>query len=85
MLDGGNAVVIDVRRPDEWAEGHVQGATHIPVDDVLARIDELPQGMDLALHLRPGRPQRLGVRDGRRHELRDGASCSTSRRAPRPG
>ena len=47
MLDGGNAVVIDVRRPDEWAEGHVQGATHIPVDDVLARIDELPQGMDL--------------------------------------
>ena len=21
MLDGGNAVVIDVRRPDEWATG----------------------------------------------------------------
>ena len=25
MLDGGNAVVIDVRRLDEWAEGHVSG------------------------------------------------------------
>ena len=47
MLDGGNAVVIDVRRDDEWAEGRVQGATHIPVDDVLQRIDELPQDKDL--------------------------------------
>ena len=47
MLDGGNAVVIDVRRDDEWAEGHVQGAAHIPVDDVLQRIDELPQDKDL--------------------------------------
>ena len=47
MLDGGNAVVIDVRRPDEWATGHVAGATHIPVDDVLSRIDDLPQDKDL--------------------------------------
>ena len=47
MLDDGNAVVIDVRRPDEWATGHVAGATHIPVDDVLSRIDELPQDKDL--------------------------------------
>ena len=47
MMDGGNAVVIDVRRDDEWAEGHVTGAMHIPVDDVLQRIDELPQDRDL--------------------------------------
>ena len=47
MLDAGNAVVIDVRRDDEWAEGHVTGAMHIPVDDVLQRIDELPQGREL--------------------------------------
>jgi len=42
MLEKGNAVVIDVRQPDEWASGRVAGAIHIPVDDVLARIDELP-------------------------------------------
>ncbi len=47
MLDSGNAVVIDVRQPDEWAAGHVAGAIHIPVDDVLARIEELPTDKDL--------------------------------------
>ena len=47
MMDSGNAVVIDVRKPDEWASGHVAGAIHIPVDDVLARIDELPQDKKL--------------------------------------
>ena len=47
MLDKGNAVVIDVRQPDEWASGRVAGAIHIPVDDVLARIDELPTDKDL--------------------------------------
>jgi rhodanese-related sulfurtransferase len=38
---------IDVRRPDEYAEGHVKGAIYIPVDDVLARIDELPDDKKL--------------------------------------
>ncbi|MFH1560561.1 MAG: rhodanese-like domain-containing protein [Chloroflexota bacterium] len=47
MLEKGNAVVIDVRKPDEWAVGHVEGSIHIPVDDVLARIDELPGDKDL--------------------------------------
>lgn len=46
-LEKGDAVVIDVRRPDEWVAGHVQGAVHIPVDDVLARIEELPADKDL--------------------------------------
>ena len=37
-----DVAVVDVRRPDEYAQGHVKDATFIPVDDVLARIDELP-------------------------------------------
>ncbi|MEX2599122.1 MAG: rhodanese-like domain-containing protein [Dehalococcoidia bacterium] len=42
------AVVVDVRRPDEWVTGHVQGAIHIPVDDFLARAEtELPKDKDL--------------------------------------
>ena len=40
--DSDNTVVVDVRRPDEYEGGHVKGALHIPVDDVLARIEELP-------------------------------------------
>ena len=47
MIDGGNASVIDVRQPDEWSSGHVQGAIHIPVDDISARVSELPQDGDL--------------------------------------
>ena len=38
---------IDVRRPDEYAEGHIKDALFIPVDDVLARVDELPDGKKL--------------------------------------
>jgi rhodanese-related sulfurtransferase len=47
MLDNGEAVVIDVRDPVEWRSGRVAGAIHIPVDDVLARIDELPKDKTL--------------------------------------
>ncbi len=38
-----NAVVVDVRRPDEWRAGHVTGALHIPVDEVPGRVEELPK------------------------------------------
>ena len=47
MLETGNAVVIDVRQPDEWASGRIKGSMHIPVDDIMARIDELPGDKDL--------------------------------------
>ena len=42
MYGSDDAVVVDVRRPDEYAEGHVKDAIFVPVDDVLGRIDELP-------------------------------------------
>lgn len=42
MHGSDDVAFVDVRRPDEYAEGHVQNAIFIPVDDVLARIDELP-------------------------------------------
>ena len=42
LYNAADTVVVDVRRPDEYESGHVTGAMHIPVDDVLARIEELP-------------------------------------------
>ena len=42
MFGDEDVAFIDVRRPDEYAEGHIKDALFIPVDDVLARIDELP-------------------------------------------
>jgi len=47
MVDQGNCVVVDVRRLDEWVTGHVQEAIHIPVDDMLNRVDELPADKNL--------------------------------------
>lgn len=38
-----DAVVVDVREPDEWAAGHAPGAVHIPLGDLPARVDELPE------------------------------------------
>ena len=34
--------VIDVRAEDEYLGGHVTNAVHIPVDEILSRIGELP-------------------------------------------
>ena len=33
--------VIDVRTPQEWAGGHIEGALHIPVDDIGRRLHEV--------------------------------------------
>jgi rhodanese-related sulfurtransferase len=73
MLDSGNAVVIDVRQPDEWASGRVAGAIHIPVDDVLARIDELPTDKDLLFICAQG------VRSGLACEMAAAMNIATDR------
>jgi len=39
---GADAVVIDVRQPDEYEDGHVPGARLIPLADIGDRIDEIP-------------------------------------------
>ncbi|MBB4947908.1 rhodanese-related sulfurtransferase [Kitasatospora gansuensis] len=36
------APLLDVREQDEWDAGHVDGALHIPIGEVIARIEELP-------------------------------------------
>ncbi|MFJ1707806.1 rhodanese-like domain-containing protein [Kitasatospora sp. NPDC088346] len=37
-----DALLLDVREQDEWDAGHVEGALHIPIGEVIARLDELP-------------------------------------------
>ena len=41
--------VLDVREPVEWAHGHIEGATHIPLMEVPQRLDELPVGQILVV------------------------------------
>jgi len=46
-LDLGEEIfVLDARRPDEFAAGHVEGAVNIPVHDLAKHIDQLPNDPD---------------------------------------
>ena len=36
--------VLDVREAVEWHYGHIQGATHVPLMDLVSRHDEVPAG-----------------------------------------
>ncbi len=35
-------VIVDVREPFEWDEGHIEGAVHLPMGEAARRIGELP-------------------------------------------
>jgi len=37
-----DGALLDVREQDEWEAGHVDGALHIPMGQVTARLGELP-------------------------------------------
>jgi hydroxyacylglutathione hydrolase len=37
-------VVLDVRRTQEWDTGHLADAVHVPLHDLLHRMDEIPAG-----------------------------------------
>ena len=43
-IDAGQVpILVDVRTPGEFAEGHIPGAINIPVDEVGARVSELEE------------------------------------------
>ena len=48
-----SVVIVDVRRDLEWADSHIDGALHIPLHELLGRLDELPDG-ELWVHCRSG-------------------------------
>lgn len=41
---GSGAALVDVRTSEEWAEGHLPGATHIPLPELQERAAELAGG-----------------------------------------
>jgi hydroxyacylglutathione hydrolase len=42
-------VIIDVREPFEWDEGHIDGALHVPMPEALSRKDLVPAGRPKAV------------------------------------
>ncbi len=48
------ALVLDVRSPAEFAGGHVSGATNVPLDQLGARLAELPTDRLLVVYCASG-------------------------------
>jgi rhodanese-related sulfurtransferase len=53
-LHDAGAFVLDVREPDEWAAGHIEGATLISLGDLAKRTPDVPQGRDVVVVCRSG-------------------------------
>lgn len=62
-------VLLDVRTPEEFAEGHVPGAINIPHDQVESRLAELAgaKDKDLVVYCRSGRRAELATDTLRKH------------------
>lgn len=43
------AFILDVRQPEEWSEGHVAGATLIPLGELPARLSEVPKDQEVVV------------------------------------
>ena len=58
----GDEFVLDVREPDEYAEGHVPSAVLIPLGEVAERVAEVPTGRTIYVVCRSGRRSLTGAR-----------------------
>lgn len=54
QLTPDSAVLVDVRDPDEFAEGHLPGAVNLPLNELRTRLGELPRDRELWLYCRVG-------------------------------
>ena len=50
LVDKGEAVIVDVRGKDAWDMCHAQGALHIPLDSLTARLKDLPKDKLIAAY-----------------------------------
>ncbi len=51
VVDAGDALVVDVREQDEWDEGHIPGAVHIPRGNLESRIERAAPDRERAILL----------------------------------
>ncbi|EMY32840.1 Rhodanese-related sulfurtransferase [Arthrobacter crystallopoietes BAB-32] len=51
---GADATMLDVREDYEWEAGHIDGALHIPMNDLPERLEELDPDEDVFVICRSG-------------------------------
>ena len=47
---GEGAAALDVREPDEFAAGHIEGAIHVPLGSVAAKLSEVPRDRPVVVY-----------------------------------
>jgi len=47
-------VILDVRTPEEFNEGHIEGAMLIPIDTLEGRLNELPKDKPIIMYCKGG-------------------------------
>src|SRR5712692_7686738 len=55
------AMLIDVREPYEWNQGHLEGARHIPLGQLEHNLDSIPKERDVVLYCRSGARSARGL------------------------
>lgn len=58
---GAGAFLLDVRQPGEFAEGHLPGALNVPLRELAARIDEVPDDTTVICYCKSGHRQAMAV------------------------
>ena len=56
------AIIIDVRTPGEYRDGHIPGVVNIPLDELEKRIGEIPKDKKVVLICRTGSRSAQGTR-----------------------
>ncbi|MEJ8604213.1 rhodanese-like domain-containing protein [Riemerella anatipestifer] len=55
IINAPNSILVDVRTPEEFAEGSANGAINIPLDQLENHLDKLNPSQDIVLFCRSGR------------------------------
>jgi NADPH-dependent 2,4-dienoyl-CoA reductase/sulfur reductase-like enzyme/rhodanese-related sulfurtransferase len=69
-IDPRQTVLLDVRRSDERAKGSIPGSIHIPLDQVRARMSELPRDREIIVHCQSGQRSYFACRILSQHRFR---------------
>ena len=59
LIDGG--ISIDVREPDEYGAGHIEGAIHVPLGSLAANTDRVPRDRPVVVYCGHGERASTGV------------------------
>ena len=51
---GTGALIVDVREADEWVQGHIPGARHVPLSRFTQLLPTLPKDRDMLVICRSG-------------------------------